>query len=74
MNLLAFLWLIGCITVVGVWVALLVAMPEQAADVLKALAERIRRPRPTSLDMLNELHRHWEAQDRLATRPGDEQK
>lgn len=32
-------------------------------EVWSAVAERIRTPRP---DMLHELHRHWEAQDKTA--------
>lgn len=55
MNLLAFLWLVGCIAAVCIAFAV-------DDDVWHAIAERIRNPRPSNLE---ELHRHWEAQDRL---------
>lgn len=54
MNLLAFLWLVGCIAAC----VIAFSVPE---DVWKAIAERIRNPKPSTLE---ELHRHWEAQDR----------
>lgn len=58
MNLLAFLFLVGCITLV----ALAVVLEDETKDVLRAVADRIRNPRPTALQ---ELHRHWETQDRI---------
>lgn len=61
MNLLAFLFLIGCSTLV----ALALIFHDEASDLFSALAERMRNPRPT---MLEELHRHWEAEDGIDRR------
>lgn len=58
MNLLAFLFLVGCLTMV----ALAMILQDEAKELVKAITDRIRNPRPSALE---ELHRHWEVEDRI---------
>lgn len=57
MNLLAFLFIVAC----GTLIALCIILEDEAKDIARAIAERIRNPRLTRLE---ELHRHWEEQDK----------
>lgn len=59
MNLLAFIVMVICAAAV----AIVVTIPD---EVWAAVAERIRNPPPPRPTYLEELHRHWEEQDRNA--------